>query len=99
MYCITRTKSNYTAYSGEYIPGMYKVHNGEFIKSVAEEYQVVTRGKKYHGCGEEYNVKKGKGEAISSSHVIVRLLGRISRGEEDGKLGEENQDFRMWGRI
>ena len=29
----------------------------------------------------------------------MRLLGRISwgKGEEDGNLGEENQDLRIWG--
>ena len=37
----------------------------KFIKSVGEEYQVVKMGRKYHGCEEEYNVKKG--EEISSS--------------------------------
>jgi len=30
-----------------------------FIES-GEEYQVVKRGREYHGCGEGYNVKKGK---------------------------------------
>ena len=35
-----------------------------FIKSVGEEYQVVKGGKKYQGCGEEYNVEKREGEAI-----------------------------------
>ena len=37
-----------------------------FIKFVGKKYEVV-RGMKYHGCGEEYNMKKGKGEAKSSS--------------------------------
>ena len=48
---------------------MYKVPWGreEFIKSAGEEYQVVKRGREHHGFGEEYNVEKGKGEAISSS--------------------------------
>ena len=47
----------------------------EFIKSFGEEYQVVKRERKYHGCG--------KGEAISSA--LLRLLGRISSREE-GKM-------------
>ena len=39
-------------------PGVYKVAYpppwGEtFIESVVEEYQVVKRGRKYHGCGEK----------------------------------------------
>ena len=54
-----------------YLPkGVYKVPYSpthvEFIQSVGEQYQVM-RGREYHGCGEEYNVKKGRGEAISSS--------------------------------
>ena len=47
--------------------GLHKVpYFFKFIKSVEEENLVVKRGKKYHGVGEEVNVKKGKGEAISS---------------------------------
>ena len=36
----------------------------KFIKSVGEEYQVWQRRRSYQGCVEEYNVKKGKWEAI-----------------------------------
>ena len=39
---------------------------GELIKCVGEEYQVVKMGRKYNGFGEEYNMEKGKGESISS---------------------------------
>ena len=39
----------------------------KFINSVGEEYQVVKKGREYHGCREENNMEKGKGEAISSS--------------------------------
>ena len=39
---------------------------GKFIKSVRVKYQLVKRGREYHGCGEEFDVEKGKGEAISS---------------------------------
>ena len=47
---------------------MYKVPYSKFIKSVGEEYQVVRRGREYHGCEEEYNVaKKGEREGISYS--------------------------------
>ena len=51
--------------------GVYKVlytqppGEGKFIKSVGEEYQVVERGREYHGySGGKYNVEKRKGEAI-----------------------------------
>ena len=39
---------------------------GKFIKSVGEDYQVVKRGREYHGLWEESNVEKSLGEAISS---------------------------------
>ena len=55
---------------------------GEFIKSVGEEYQVAKGGRKYQGCGDECNVKKGKGEAITSYIMILNLLGGISNWEE-----------------
>ena len=48
--------------------------------SVWEEFQVVKRGREYHGCM-EYNVGK-------------RTRGRISRGEGDRNFREENQDFK-----
>ena len=48
--------------------GVYKARGeGEFIKSVGEEYQVVKRVRKYYGCGEEYNVEKRERGIISSS--------------------------------
>ena len=40
---------------------------GNFIESVGEEYQVVERRREDHGYGEEYNVEKGKWEALSYS--------------------------------
>jgi hypothetical protein len=43
-----------------------KWRGGGLIKCVGEEYQVVKRGRKYNGFGEEYNMEKGKGESISS---------------------------------
>ena len=40
----------------------------KFLKKfVWEEHQVVKSGREIHGCGEEYNLKKGKGEAIAFS--------------------------------
>ena len=38
-------------------------------------------GREYQGCGEEYNVKKGKGNNIICS-MVLGLLGRILYGEE-----------------
>ena len=55
---------------------------GEFIKFVGEEYQVVKRGREYHGCGEEYNSKKREKGSIFIFSLILRLLGRVSIGEE-----------------
>ena len=53
------------------------VVQGEFIKSVGEQYQDMTRGRKCHGCGEEYNVeKRERGSSIIFS-IIFRLLRRI----------------------
>ena len=49
-----------------------------FIKSDGEEYQVVKRGREYHGCGENITRKKRE----SGSNIIFpkafRLLGKIS---------------------
>ena len=42
----------------------------EFIKSVGEDYQVVKRGREYHGCGDEYNVKKGEGKQYHLPYKI-----------------------------
>ena len=58
------------------------------IKSVGEEYL---------GCGKEYNVKKGNEKAITSSQMILMLLGRIPRREVGNghyKCWEENQDLK-----
>ena len=58
---------------------MYKV---PYIQSVGKEYQVVKRGREYYSCGEKYNVeKRGRGSNIIFP-FIIRLLGRISSGEE-----------------
>ena len=57
--------SDSTVLSGVYkVPYSPTLHRGD-IKSVGEEYQAVKR--EYLGCGEEYNVEKETGEAISSS--------------------------------
>ena len=52
------------------------------------------KGNEYQGCGEEYNVKKGKGEAITSPYKS-RLLRRIS----SGKNGRGTEDLGKKSRI
>ena len=47
-----------------------------------EDYQVVKRRREYHGCGEEYNVEKMERGSNSVFSIILRLLGKISSGEE-----------------
>ena len=50
--------------------GVYKVPpppRGEFYQECWKENQAVKRGRKYHGCGEEYNVEKIVLKAITSS--------------------------------
>ena len=63
----------------------------KFVKFVGEEYQGVKRGRGYHCCGEEYNVKKRESGSIFP--IILMLFGRISRGEGGLKFGYENQDL------
>ena len=60
---------------------------GEFIKSVGGEYQVVKRGIKYNGCGEEYIMGKRERGSNILFPTLLTLLGIISRGEE-GKWSE-----------
>ena len=54
--------------------------------SVGEEYHVVKRGREYHGCGEEYNVKKREKRSNSNFPLKLRLLGRISSGKEGKEM-------------
>ena len=68
-----------------------------FIKSIREKYQVVKRGREYHGCGEEYNVeKKRKGKQYHLSYNIWAFGKNIKweKREGDGNFGEENQDLK-----
>ena len=70
-------------------PGLYKV---PYSPLFGEEYQVVKRWKKYHGCREEYNAGNRKSNIIFPKKL--RLLGRISSGEggqETEILGKENK--------
>ena len=60
--------------------------NFQVCLGIREEYEIVTRGRKYHGCGEEYNVEKGKGEAISSSLNIEAVGKNIKCGREEIKI-------------
>ena len=62
---------------------------GKFIKSVEEECQVVKRGREYHGCGEEYNVEKRERGSKIIVPMILKLLGRISRGKVTEILGKK----------
>ena len=43
--------------------GAYKVPYS-FIKSVGEEYQVVKRGREYHGCEEDFEKKERESNII-----------------------------------
>ena len=47
--------------------------------------------REYHGCWREYNVQKGKGEAISS-HFRVQALG------ENINLSSGGRGRKLWGR-
>ena len=64
---------------------MYKIPYpsllGKFIKSVGIEYQVLKRGREYHGCGEEYNILIREMGCNIIFPIILRLLGRISSAE------------------
>ena len=44
---------------------------GSLMKSFGEEYLVVKMGREYHGCGEEYNVEKRKGDFKTSRKLKV----------------------------
>ena len=53
--------------------------------------KVVKRGRTYHGCGEEYNVEKGKGNQYHLPSTIKAVGENIKcgRAEEDGNFREE----------
>ena len=77
---------------------MLKVHYphlGSLVKSAGEEYQVVKRGRDYHGCGEEYNAEKsGKVKHYHRLYDIGAVVKNIKwdKGEGNGNFVEENQD-------
>ena len=75
---------------------MYKV---PYLKSVGEEYQVVKRGREYHGCGEQYNLKKRERGSNMIFSMILRLFGRVSSwGEGKGSvnMGKKIKILKMW---
>ena len=50
---------------------------GGVYKSVWEEYQVVKKGREYHGCREEYNVEKRE----SGSIIIFPIISKKTIGK------------------
>ena len=48
----------------------------------------MNRGRKYHGCGEVFNVGKGK-----QCHLPYIKMGRKSSEEQDDYFMEENQNI------
>ena len=55
------------------------------IKSVREEYQVVKRVREYQGCGEEYNVKRGKRKQYHLPYNIRAVGKNIKLGNGGGE--------------
>ena len=72
---------------------MYKVSYPPLPKSVGEEYQVMMRGREYHGFGKALRWIKGKGKQYHFSYNIKNI--KWERGERDENLGEEIQDFKI----
>ena len=67
------------------------------IKSVWEEYQVLKRGREYHGGGKEYNAEKKEWGSNLIFPKILRMLGRISSGEKGKKIsGKKIKIEKMW---
>ena len=57
--------------------------------SVGEEYQVVRRGRAYHGFGENITWTKGKWGSNIILPVIQRMLGRISSREKGPEISRK----------
>ena len=55
------------------------------------------RGRDYHGCGEDYNVGKRERGGNIIIPIVMRLLGKISRGKGDGNVGKKIVKKRGWG--
>ena len=61
-----------------------------------EEYQVVKKERGYHGCGEDYNVKKVRGSNIIFPGIFIMAVGKdIKWGKREGSgtFWEENKGF------
>ena len=70
---------------------------GGVVKSVGEEYKVAKRGREYHGCGEEYNVEKGRQYHLLYNIEAVgkRLSGEKEKGTEIS--GEKKEILKIGG--
>ena len=55
---------------------------GGVFKSVGEEYQVVKRGREYHGFGEEYNAEKSE---RGSNIIFPIILNAVWKNKEWGR--------------
>ena len=53
---------------------------------VGEEYQVVKRGREYHGCWEDYDMETRERGSNIIFPIISRLLVRIPREEEGMRM-------------
>ena len=62
---------------------------GRSFKFVGEEYQI---GTSYQGCVEKYNVEKREMESNHLFPLIIRMLGRISSGEEAGIFYQKREE-------
>ena len=65
---------------------------------LGEEYKVVKRGRKYHGCGEEHNVEIRERRSYTI-YPILRLLGRISNGESVFEVNDDVVFVRGYYRV
>ena len=65
---------------------------GKFFKSDWNSYQVVKRGREYHGCMKEYNVNEREKRSNIIFPVILKLLRRIPSGVGVENFGESYQD-------
>ena len=83
------------------LAGLIKFLIPKFIKSFWEEYQVLKRGRKYHGCREEYNVEKGKGKQYHHPYNIkvVREEYKVGKGGRGWKFRGRKSRFENMGMV
>ena len=55
--------------------------------SVGVEYQVVKRGREYHGCGKNNNAERRESGSNIIFPIILRRLGRINSRTEGEMVG------------